>query len=85
MLTPVLDGAALYPRAVRYGEPPLVVIDPYTEPSTVGVAAEAPTFTKSEPFHAAKHFSPAMIVMPVVGPTPTSLIDCVLDVALITT
>jgi hypothetical protein len=32
-------------------------------------------FTKSTPFHAATQDSPATIVMPAVGPTPTSLID----------
>ena len=29
-------------------------------------------FTKSDPLHAAKHFSPAMMVTPVVGPAPRS-------------
>ena len=42
------------------------------------------TLTKSEPFHAATHFSPATMVMPVVGPTPISWMDCEPPVALIT-
>jgi hypothetical protein len=38
-------------------------------------AAVEAIFTKSEPFHAAKHFSAATIVMPVVGPAPRSTIE----------
>ena len=40
-------------------------------------AALVDTLTKSVPFHAATHFSPAAIVIPVVGPAPRSTIDCV--------
>jgi hypothetical protein len=47
-------------------------------------AAEDATLTKSTPFQAATHFSPATKVIPVVGPTPTSLMLCVLEVLLIT-
>jgi hypothetical protein len=43
------------------------------------------TLIKSTPFQAQTADSPAMIVTPVVGPTPTSLIDWVLEVLLITT
>ncbi len=52
---------------------PFTVPVPPTDvtPSAVLVAI----FTKSEPFHAAKHFSPATMVTPVVGPAPRSTIE----------
>lgn len=49
---------------------PLTVPVPPTEVTPSGVLEEI--FTKSELFHAAKHFSPATIVTPVVGPAPRS-------------
>ena len=39
---PVVEGAELYPKAVKKGEPPLVDCFAYTVPNAVGVAAEAP-------------------------------------------
>ena len=42
------------------------------------------TFTKSDPFHAINADSPLTMVTPVVGPAPTTLMDWVLELALIT-
>jgi hypothetical protein len=66
------------------------VVPPVDDTGAVAVTDVTPedavveTLTKSDPFHAATHFSPATIVMPDVGPTPRSTIDCVL-LALMTT
>jgi hypothetical protein len=58
--------------------PPLVT-------GTVPVADVSEIASKSAPFQAATHLYPAGTVIPVVGPTPTSLMLCVLDVLLMTT
>ena len=53
---------------VAVPEPPLATAK---IPVKLEIAVEA-IFTKSEPFHPAKHFSPDTIVTPVVGPAPRS-------------
>jgi hypothetical protein len=47
--------------------PSVALAGPTTSPTAVALVA---IFTKSEPFHAAKHFSPDTMVTPVVGPAP---------------
>jgi hypothetical protein len=71
-------------RAVEAVKPDKVVV-----PDTTRFVAELDppvllTFIKSDPFHATWATSPATMVTPVVGPTPTILMDCVLLVLLIT-
>jgi hypothetical protein len=51
---------------------------------TIPVVDMTDIVTKSEPFQATRAAVPATIVTPVVGPAPTSLMLCVLEVLLIT-
>jgi hypothetical protein len=56
------------------------------EPKSIVVTPSATledTLTKSLPFHAQTALSPVTIVTPAVGPAPTSLTDCAVDVSLI--
>jgi hypothetical protein len=56
-------------------------VEAFVPPFTIGntpvrlVAALDATLTKSDPFHATKHFSPEIIVTPVVGPEPRKTIE----------
>ncbi len=59
---------------------PLVAVEGVSpvEPNVIVVtpsATDEAILTKSEPFQAATHFSPATTVIPVVGPAPRKTID----------
>jgi hypothetical protein len=66
------------PVEVATPVPPLIT-------GTIPVKDVSEVASKSEPVQTAMHLYPAGMVIPVVGPTPTSLMLCVLDVLLITT
>jgi hypothetical protein len=78
--------ALFTPKAVKAAAAVAEFVPPFAT-GTMPVrldSTEDETLTKSTPFQAATHFSFAIKVIPVVGPTPTSLMLCELDVLLIT-
>ena len=71
LATAKVPATVTAPAVAVEGVSPVVPNEMVETPSVVLVAI----FTKSEPFHAAKHFSPETIVTPVVGPAPRRTIE----------